>query len=541
MPLFLLSFVHFGFQSADPLVLAERIRNRIENRAFSAYADPIFSVVVLPRFYQNRHYQPAWVDANGPRPLLQDLLSALDALYQEGLRPEDYHRDTLEELLQIWSNQGRFSGDKTGLLVDMDLLASDGFLMAGAHLLAGRIDPETIENEWNANRRDADLAEILEQALVSANLSESLQNLLPAYEGYNRLKTALSRLQSLPDPGPWVELQDPAALKPGQSNPNVLILRKRLALDGFDQDMDSSVYDETLLAAVKQFQLRHGLDPDGVIGKETRNALNISRQDRIRQLKANMERWRWLPQDLGKRYILVNIAGFDLELVVEGEQRLTSPVIVGRDYRQTPVFSGVMTYLVLNPRWNVPPKLAVEDKLPILKKDPQSLKKLGFKAYKGWGADSVEVDLVEIDWKAYSGRNFPYRLEQLPGDQNALGQIKFMFPNPYNVYLHDTPTRELFQKTERAFSSGCIRVGKPIELAIQLLDGDPAWSRASLEQVFAGGKERTVNLASPINVHLLYWTVWVDSEGELQWRKDIYGRDKRLIDALDAYAPSGAP
>jgi murein L,D-transpeptidase YcbB/YkuD len=282
--------------------------------------------------------------------------------------------------------------------------------------------------------------------------------------------------------------------------------------------------------ALPTFQARHGLEPDGVIGRQTFAALNKLPVERIRQLDASLERWRWLPEDLGDTFVLVNIAGFEMTMVRAGEEILRQRVIVGRPYRQTPVFSDRIRYLVFNPTWTVPRKLMVEDQLPIIRSDPGYLERMNFKVYRGWGANRVEVDPATIDWHTLSANNFPYQLVQEPGPMNALGQIKFMFPNQYDIYLHDTPGQALFGRAERTLSSGCIRVERPFELAERLLEGNSSWSRANIDRAIELRDPVNAMLRTPIPVHLQYWTVWVDHSGTIQFRNDIYGRDQRLID-----------
>jgi murein L,D-transpeptidase YcbB/YkuD len=251
-----------------------------------------------------------------------------------------------------------------------------------------------------------------------------------------------------------------------------------------------------------------------------------------------MERWRWLPLDLGARHILVNMANFELDLV-EGESVvMVMRVIVGKGYRRTPVFSDKITYLVLNPFWHVPPGIAIKDKLPLIKKDPDYLSKQHMRLLQGWGAETKEIDPKTIDWSTVSAKNFHFRLRQDPGPMNALGRVKFMFPNRFNVYLHDTPSKDLFEKTTRTFSSGCIRIEKPIELVEYLLRDDPRWTHENIVAALEKTEEITIQLRSPVPIHLLYWTAFVENDGLVHFRDDIYGRDRRLDQALRKRAPT---
>jgi murein L,D-transpeptidase YcbB/YkuD len=302
-------------------------------------------------------------------------------------------------------------------------------------------------------------------------------------------------------------------------------------------EMTGEIFDEALEEAVKRFQGRHGLAVDGVVGPRTLQALNRTAEEHLRLIKVNMERWRWLPRSLGDRFIRVNIADFDMELVEAGERIMEMRVMVGKDYRRTPVFSDVMTYLVINPYWNVPRSLAVEDKLPLIKQDPAYLAGQKMKVLSGWGADAREIDPLTIDWSEVTPETFTWRLRQDPGPKNALGQIKFMLPNKFNVYLHDTPSREAFDRPDRALSSGCIRLEKPIQLAEYLLRGYPEWTRPAILAAIEDGKEQTIRLLEPIPVHILYCTAWVEDTGEVNFRRDIYGRDTAVADALMSRPP----
>jgi len=277
---------------------------------------------------------------------------------------------------------------------------------------------------------------------------------------------------------------------------------------------------------------------DGVLGPATLRALNVTAQRRAEQLRVNLERWRWLPRAFPDRHIEVNIPAYTLRLIEGGRITLRMNAIVGRSYRQTPVFSARMTYLGLNPYWEVPAKLARLDVLPRVRADARYLQDMGFEVLQGWGTEERRLDPADIDWQSLDGGALPFRLRQAPGPRNALGRIKFMFPNPYNVYIHDTPHRELFGMSRRDFSSGCIRISRPIDLASRLLEGTGDWMEARLEQATETGEPTvTVPLARPVEVHVLYFTAWAGEDGALQLRDDIYRRDGDVLRGLDAPPP----
>ena len=539
-----LLIISIRFPTLASQTLPEQVRELIQKRLEAAGVPPvttighekIFASTMLPLFYQRRAYQPAWIGYRGPMSRASALLEEIGKAGEEGLNPEAYHTRAIISLMQRLGQEQRGNSlDYTGHLVDLDLLLTDAFLVYGAHLLSGCINPGTLDPEWHANRREADMGAILEKAIQSGNVSEALTSLLPNHPGYYNLRRALRRYRHIASRGGWPEIPLPPEMGRDERTQRVAALRKRLRAEG---DLgkhpfsDSERYDENVDRAVRAFQERNGLDVDGVIGPETIATMNISAEARARQIELNLERWRWLPQDLGARHILVNIAGFDLHVMDARRVVLAMNVIVGLAYRRTPVFSAQMTYLVLNPYWDIPASIAVDDKLPLIRRNVNYLARQRIKIFQGKGPEMREIDPQTIDWHHVSAANFPFRLRQDPGPMNPLGRVKFIFPNPFNVYLHDTPSRELFSKSLRTFSSGCIRIQKPVELAEYLLRKNPEWTRERMENAFLTEAERTVVLSEPVPVHLLYWTAWVTDAGSVHFRKDIYDRDKRLGEAL---------
>lgn len=537
-------------QTGPDRPLSEQVRERLRNRieagealgALTVGGELIHASVVLPRFYERRTYRPAWTDNDGPLPQVDDLIRAIRGARREGLRPADYHLGKIETALaEIRQDQRANRALDPGRLTDLEVLLTDAFLIYASHLLAGRVNPETIDSEWIANRRGEDLASVLENALTTGEVEQVLAGLLPPQSGYAKLREALARYRDIAARGGWPEVPDGPKLQRGDRSERVVALRARLMEEGDlvgGAGADREAFDDTVEEAVRRFQVRHGLDVDGVVGRATLAQLNVPAPDRVRQIELNMERWRWLPQDLGERFILLNIANFELDVVEGGLPVLTMRAVVGRTYRRTPVFSTSMTYLVLSPYWNVPPNIAVKDILPTVKKDPDYLARLNIRVFRGWGAEAQEIDPGTINWSLLGPGNFSYRFRQDPGPVNALGRVKFMFPNRFNVYLHDTPARELFAKNVRTFSSGCIRIEKPIELAEYVLQGSTRWTREVILSESAKGVEQTVRIPRPIPVHLLYWTAWSEQDGTTHFRPDIYGRDARLAPALREEPPT---
>jgi murein L,D-transpeptidase YcbB/YkuD len=269
-----------------------------------------------------------------------------------------------------------------------------------------------------------------------------------------------------------------------------------------------------------------------VLGPKTLAALNVSVEARIRQIELNLERWRWLPKDLGGCYIMVNIAGFELAVMEGTDIVMTMPVVVGTAYRKTPVFSARMNHLIFAPYWNVPPTILREDKLPKIKADPGYVQRQHFEIVRGTEENPTFLDPWNIPWRKVTAATFPGHLRQTPGPWNALGRVKFMFPNAFDVYLHDTPDKHLFVRDARTFSSGCIRIQKPLDLAQYLLE-EQGWDRDRILAAMARSKPLRVELVRSLPVHVLYWTAWVDAEGILQFRDDIYLRDLDLDRALN--------
>jgi murein L,D-transpeptidase YcbB/YkuD len=518
--------------------LARVLRGRIEAlRATgrgTAAGRALLASVALPAFYEARGFEPVWVGSSG-LPRLEQLTATIGSVTVHGLDPRDYNHAELEELRPRAARTGAAVGD----LVDLELLASDAFLVLGSHLLHGRVNPETINPEWLANRRNTALEVILERAVSTESIAASLESLAPTQTRYRRMIAAASRMREIAGGGGWARVPEGPSLSAGAWGSRVSALRERLRATGdlTAGSSDEEHFDADLERAVRRFQARHGLDMDGVVGASTTAALNVPAEERARQIEVNLERWRWLPADLGDRHVEVNIAGFGATLVEDGTALRTYRVVVGRRYRQTPMFSGLMSYLVLSPFWHVPPNIAALDKLPLIRSDPSTIAAQRMTLLDH--ATNQPVDPATVDWSTMSGPEFNrlYRLRQDPGPANALGAVKFMFPNKHNVYLHDTPSRELFERASRDFSSGCIRVEDALDLAEYLLADQPDWTRSRIDSVAAAGVERTVRLLEPVPVHLLYWTAWADADGVIHFREDIYGRDGAVRRALSAPPP----
>ncbi len=526
-----------GWDAAVPPLVRNRLEALGAMGRLSAAGERIRARNALPDFYLRRGWTPVWLDGRVLSSCARAVVERIRDAGVDALDPADYHLEPLDELL---AGLGEGSTDPSEL-VDLELLLTDAWLTLGSHLLQGRVDPVLLEPEWLANRRNLDMAATLEEALAGGDPGGFLETLVPAQPGYHRLREELARLRGVAAAGGWGTVAEGPTLRPGEEDPRVTALRRRLVTGGSlsaEEDAGGRLFDPALAAAVARFQRRHGLEPDSAVGARTVAALNVPVEARIRQLAVNMERWRWLPQELGSTHVRVNIADYRVEVREEGSVALEMRAVVGRTYRQTPMFSGLMTYLVLAPYWHVPPGIAANDKVPELKRNPgylasQEMTLLDL-------ATNRPVDPASVDFQSLTGAEFNrrYRIRQDPGPLNALGRVKFMFPNRHNVYLHDTPSRELFGRVERAFSSGCIRLERPLELAEYLLAGDPDWPSARIRSVASGAQETTVRLREPVPVHILYWTAFADEEGTVHFRPDVYDRDAPVRRALAEDPPS---
>lgn len=528
----------FNLFSMDslPNAVRESIRNRIESHRppdkIQIGNARIHANISLPRFYENRGFSPAWIDTGAIRPEVNQLIAILRMSDDEGLDPADYHLNEINLYLELLREKPALD---PRALAEFDLLMSDAFLLYSSHILAGAVDPETFDKEWHANRSEADLAMTLQQALSSGDLRGTIANLSPQDGAYARLKIALKAYRVLGENGGWPVIPSGPKLQKNDTGTRVHLLQERLKATGElseSSDYAKGLFDDVTVFSLKAFQRRHGLTADGIAGPNTLAALNVPAAERIRQIALNLERWRWLPQTLGDKYVLANIPDFRLDVIENGASRLNMRIVVGRNFRRTPVFSDHITHLVLNPRWEIPHSIAVKDKLALIKKDPAYLKKMHITVLRGWGSDAREIDPSTINWTILNERTFSYRLRQAPGPWNALGSIKFMFPNKYNVYLHGTPEQRHFSQETRSFSSGCIRLETPLDLAVYLLASQNGFSRDSIQHLIDLNVEQTIRLTPPVAVHLLYWTAWVSGDGIVEFRSDIYGRDKLLATAM---------
>ena len=485
----------------------------------------------LGRFYRPRGFAPAWVADDGGSDRASVLLQALAAADAHGLDPERYH------IHPIRARQASAGGRGS---IEIELLLTDAFLRYAADVRTGRRPSGYASADWGIRASPFDAgAALTEGVRRPATFATLLASLPPPMKDYQALVEELRRYHAIAAGGRWPLMPAGAALKPGDDDARIATVRARLAVeDELVSVTAETLYDDRLEDGVRRFQVRHGLVPDAIVGPATVRALNVPVGDRIQQIILNLERWRWLPRDLGPRYVAVNAADAMLQVVVDGQTVLTSRVVVGDPQHPTPVVQARLDAVVLNPPWNVPVSIAVEEILPRLRKNGRYLADNDIVILERRESDPFGL---AVDWPAVPSEPFPFRFQQRPGPNNPLGRIKFDLPNRFDVYLHDTPARALFARPVRTASHGCIRVERARDLALYVLAD--RWTSQGLAEAIAAGDSQRIEVARPLPVYILYWTAFAAPDGLVQFRDDVYGRDRSLAAMLDGEArvPEPAP
>lgn len=465
-----------------------------------------------------------WIEQQQLNVNAYEALEFIADAVNHGLDPNDYHNDLLQQLDPM-------AGESDARL--FDLMLSDGLLKLIRDMSTGRLDPAIVDPQWSIPRATFDATEFLQQALSTGQLKDHLISLIPASAQYQQLQAAAKRYRDYVSRGGWFSIPETSTLHPGDTDQIIPAVRRRLAFEnetsGLVKPDQADYYDEKLQRAVQQFQRRHSLTDDAVLGPATINALNVSATERLQQINMNMERLRWLPDNLGKRYIMVNLANYQLNAIEDEKVKLNMRVIVGKTERPTPSFSSTMSRIVFNPLWYIPDKLARMDLLPKQQANPDYFNQANIRVFNKNSGYSAEIDPASIDWHSLSEDHFPYALRQEPGKKNALGRLKFILPNEWSIYLHDTPSKGLFNRTQRNFSSGCIRVEDPLALAnFSLTNGS---TTESLQTILDSEDVHSVTLEQPISVYAIYATVWLNGD-ELTFSPDSYDRDKKMAQYL---------
>jgi len=515
-----------GQDAAVVPLLRERLQ-RMQAKGAAGSSSEVATRAAMPKIYEPGGDRPLWNPEK-----LDTLLALIRASAEDGLRPEDYHLEALTQRAKAVA-----PGADPAARADADLLATDAFCLLLYHLYFGKVDPKSLDPNWNFAPRpiaDRSATDFVRDALTKNQLREAVARVRPEHWWYAKARAALAQYRALAEKGGWPPISPGPALKLGAKGPRVVELRRRLAATGelSKQPVDGEDYDAPLVAAVKDFQTRHRMTSDGAVAAETLAELNVPVEARVRQIRINLERARWVLHEITQGdLVIVDVAGFDVIFARGGDEIWRSKIQVGKPYRQTPIFKSAIDQVVFNPTWTVPPGILANDMLPAIKKDRGYLQKKGLEVVDRGGKT---VDPSSIDWAKQTASTFPYMLRQGAGPDNALGRVKILFPNPHLVYLHDTPSKALFEKDARAFSSGCMRVQRPLELAGLVLNDPKTWSAAAMDAVVASGETKTVRLERPVPVLIVYWTIDPRVESRTVFKRDPYGRDPKLAAALDA-------
>jgi murein L,D-transpeptidase YcbB/YkuD len=504
---------------------SDALRDRVE----ALHASPgtliagrrLFNADAVVHFLEARSFTPPWsADA------IAEICNAIRHIDADGLTPSEYHLAALE---------AKTSSEQSA--IDQQILVTDAIAALIDHVRYGKVRPSSLDRHWNVDPRAHAPALVAVLAQVAAHpTAETIEKMKPDHFIYRGLRQALARFRQLSASGGWPTIAAGPPLKPGATESRIAAVRRRLAATGelaADPPSTDPTYDEALETAVKKFQDEHRLTADGVIGRLTIDAMNVTAQARADQARVNLDRVRWVVHGLSDSFVLVNLPAFKVYVIRDRKNIWESRTQIGREARQTPSFLSNMRYIVFNPDWTVPPTILAKDVLEGMRKGQNPIARKRLTILDGQG-HAVPPD--SIDWQTVAPRTFPYTLRQPPGPDNALGRVKFIFPNEHSIFLHDTPSRELFTADQRTFSSGCIRVERPLELAATLLHGRDDWTPETIGRVVEAGKSQTVFLKDPLPVVIVYWTVSVGASGDVHFARDVYGRDAAVLRAL-ATAP----
>ncbi len=479
----------------------------------------------IATFYQKRNYTAAWLDNRGLNNHAKKFLARLQNEHQTGsYNPSPQVAVQLKSLNELASRKRLRFKTNDSLAANTDFLLSAVFFQFASDNWNGTNDQYLKKSKWLIKRKDIDLPHLLD-SLLTIN-EEAIATYEPVFYQYGLLKKQLIKYREMESKGGWTMLS-PAIkkLKKGDANNDVLSVKQELFLMGdLAKNDNTTLFNNELEAAVKSFQKRHGIEPDGIIADKTIDALNISVKDRIREILLNMERYRWMPEHLKGENLVVNVPEYILHVYNDDKEQWSSNVVVGNDSNNTVIFNDVMEFIVFAPYWNIPGSIIEKETAPAIIKDKNYLASHNMEVVDHSGKP---VDESDIDWKDVKN-NFPYIIRQKPGGNNALGRVKFLLPNSHSIYLHDSPAKSLFNETDRAFSHGCIRLSEPLKLAKYLLRNDPEWTEEKITEAMNAEEEKTVKLANKIPVYIAYFTAWVDGEGQLNFREDIYGHNQRL-------------
>jgi L,D-transpeptidase YcbB len=483
----------------------------------------------LAVIYLNTGSELLWVSETGPKSRATIILDFLKRSEEEGLNPQKY---TIGEITDLWTTT------TPAALARLDTLLTYNLVRYIHDISYGQIQPLAANNTvfTDMGETDFDVVAAVKQALDASDLAAYLVSLAPAHKHYQGLKESLKIYRLIAASGGWKQIPLGGTLRPGEMNDHLQLIYERMLAPGIPPPPppENKVYGPALQKAVARFQQLNDIEPDGVIGPQTFAAMNVPASRLVEQIIVNMARWRWQSHVLGKKYVLINIANYNLTAFKDDEMVLNFPVIIGQLKHQTPVFSDSIKYIEINPYWNITPSIAKNEELPNLRKNSRYLTDRHVRLFSSWDGDATELDSTTLDWQQISpARMAGFKLRQDPGPWNALGRIKFVFPNKYSIYMHDTPSRNLFSRTKRSFSHGCIRLSNPMALALFALENQgKGWTNEQLQSTFDSGKRMVIHLNYPLPIHITYQTSWVDKDGQIHFNRDIYSRDQKLFKAL---------
>jgi murein L,D-transpeptidase YcbB/YkuD len=517
-------------QNSIPDLIKSNLEQISNNKEATIAGEKLHSIEFVVNLYSRNDFQPFWTESES----LEDAIRSINSSYEDGLLPQDYH---LEAILALKHDIGLAQinkDEKKEKLAELDLLLTDGIIFFADHLLYGKIDPVSLVPTWNFGF--APIPDLnpttFSQYINNHEIFTRLQNLRPELRQYDTLIVILAKYRAIAEKGGWESIPSGGKIEPGKRDSRIPSIRKRLQITGeltIPDSVGADLYDKSLEKDIKSFQSAHALDTDGVIGIGTFRELNVPLDQRIASLRVNLERFRWVSRNMPEKYIIVNIAGFWLEMISNKQLIHYAAVVVGKPLNETPLFRDKLRYIEFNPSWMLPTSIIDKEIIPILKRDTAYLNENHMVLLDSKG-NIVPTSM--LNKKDLTPSRFPYLIRQEPGPWNALGAMKFMFPNEYDVYLHDTPSKYLFSKASRAFSHGCIRLDKPEDLAVKLLAGTE-YDRAKIDQIVETQITTRVNLPEPVDIMLMYWTCGIDKDGKLFFVPDIYDHDQDILTDLD--------
>ena len=480
----------------------------------------------MKEFYQSRDNAPFWVNGDNDRARAEGILSVLENSWTHGMNPQTYHAGDIRKLLES-------SRPNTAKL---ELLLTDAIIRYGRDITGMRVDPESIRQQAKFWRKPMTSEAVLAAVTTSPDPGRALEKLAPQDKFYKALRDELVRLTSEQEKFDGILPIDLGGLlRPGDGHRAVPKIRARLGVEHRDSDGPKTFYDDRLAAAVMAFQRSYELDGDGIIGSKTLELLNRTNREKMEQVVANLERLRWLEQQKPQRYVLVNLPSQMLWAVEDGKTAFEMKVVVGMPWRATRDFTTTVTGVRFNPTWTVPYGIKMADMLPKLKEDPYALTDKGIEFFKGYGTERVTIDPATINWDKISNKEASeIRMIQTSGDHNALGYVRILMDNEFNMYMHDTNHRELFDLADRTKSSGCIRLHEPEKMARWVLSHNKDLTKHDIRRKIDSGETEDIKAADSFPVYVVYQTIWQDKSGKLVFGADIYKRDKKLIEALAA-------